>query len=56
MPNSNQFAAQLAQVFAKATMEGLWMTVVFFWNLFILAWPVWIVLGLGLVAANRLAR
>jgi hypothetical protein len=53
MPNSTQFAAQIGQLFGKAVVEGLWMTVVMFWGIFLAAWPAFLLLGAVAFVAHR---
>lgn len=56
MPSSTQLAAQLAQILSNSVKEGLWMFVVLMWGVFVAAWPAWIILGLLMVAVNRIRR
>ncbi|MDP2598861.1 MAG: hypothetical protein Q8P49_03470 [Candidatus Liptonbacteria bacterium] len=54
MLDTSQLAAQLTQVLFKSTLLGIWMAAGLLWQIFIAAWPAFLLLGTALLIARRL--
>lgn len=56
MPNTDpaQLGTQMGQMLGKATMEGVWMSLVMLWQLVAVAWPALILLAVLAVVSHRL--
>ena len=55
VPSSTQIATQLAQALAKGLMGGLWMSVVFAFQLILACWPALLIL-IALIAIRYRLR